>query len=82
MVELAEEFREYSERGGQVVVSTHSPDLLNAARIDEVFWLAKRGGATSVLRASDNQQLQRYVEDGDPLGVLWKQGFFDGADPE
>lgn len=28
--ELAEEFRSYAERGGQVFVSTHSPDFLNA----------------------------------------------------
>ena len=35
--ELAEEFRAYADRGGQVFVSTHSPDFLNAARLDEVF---------------------------------------------
>ena len=28
--ELAEEFRSYANRGGQVFVSTHSPDFLNA----------------------------------------------------
>ena len=37
--ELAEEFRAYSERGGQVFVSTHSPDFLNATQLQEVFWL-------------------------------------------
>ena len=30
--ELAEEFRAYSERGGQVFVSTHSPDFLKCCR--------------------------------------------------
>ena len=39
--ELAEEFRSYSNRGGQVFVSTHSPDFLNATRLEEVFWLEK-----------------------------------------
>ena len=42
--ELAEEFRSYANRGGQVIVSTHSPDFLNAAQLEEVFWLQKEGG--------------------------------------
>jgi predicted ATPase len=79
--ELAEEFREYSVRGEQVFVSTHSPDFLNAAELGEVFWLVKNGGYTSVLRATDDPQLTRYVADGDKLGLLWKQGLFPGADP-
>ncbi len=44
--ELAEEFRAYARRGGQVCVSTHSPDLLNAAQLEEVFWLTKKEGYT------------------------------------
>ena len=39
--ELAEEFRTYSRKGGQVMVSTHSPDFLNATEVGEVFWLEK-----------------------------------------
>jgi len=79
--ELAEEFREYADRGGQVFVSTHSPDFLNAARLEEVFWLVKGEGYTTVRRASDNKQIKDYVEAGDQLGYLWKQGFFEGAHP-
>jgi predicted ATPase len=79
--ELAEEFRAYSERGGQVFVSTHSPDLLNAVRLHEVFWLQKDGGYTRVLRAQDDPQIAAYMEDGDQMGYLWKQGFFKGANP-
>lgn len=82
MDELAEEFRDYSRRGGQVLVSTHSPDLLNAVRLEEVFWLVKRGGVSIVKRAQDDEQLRRYMEDGDKMGYLWKQGLFEGADPE
>jgi len=81
MSELAEEFRNYSRRGGQVMVSTHSPDLLNAARLDEVFWLVKSGGASQILRAADDRQVKRYMEQGDKMGYLWKQGFFTGANP-
>jgi predicted ATPase len=79
--ELAEEFRAYSQRGGQVMVSTHSPDFLNAVELDEAFWLVKRAGYTEVLRARDSEQVAAYMADGDKLGYLWKQGLFEGVDP-
>ncbi len=79
--ELAEEFRSYANRGGQVFVSTHSPDFLNATQLKEVFWLVKQGGYTKVLRARDDEQLADYMADGDQMGYLWEQGFFEGADP-
>jgi len=82
MAELAEEFRMYSNRGGQVLVSTHSPDFLNATELDEVCWLVKRDGRTEIHRAKDNEQVTAYVAEGDQLGYLWKQGFFDGVDPQ
>ena len=80
--ELAEEFRAYSADHNQVFVSTHSPDFLNAANIDEVFWLQKEHGYTKIKRASDNEQIKRYMDDGDKMGNLWRQGFFEGADPQ
>lgn len=79
--ELAEEFRLYSQKGGQVFVSTHSPEFLNASKLHEVFWLSKDNGYTNIKRAQDDQQIKRYVENGDLLGNLWTQGFFEGADP-
>jgi predicted ATPase len=81
MMELAEEFRSYASRGGQVFVSTHSPNFLNAVRLEEVFWLAKKNGFTSISRAADDEQLKTYMNDGDQLGYLWNQGFFPEADP-
>ena len=80
--ELAEEFRSYGHRGGQVIVSTHSPDFLNAAQLEEVFWLQKVGGYTKIRRASEDKQVAAYMQDGDQMGYLWKQGFFKGVDPE
>lgn len=80
--ELAEEFRAYADRRGQVFVSSHSPDFLNAVRLDEVFWLVKRRGFTEIRRARDNEQISAFMADGDQMGSLWKQGFFEGADPE
>jgi predicted ATPase len=81
MSELAEEFRDYARRGGQVMVSTHSPDLLNAVRLEEVLWLVKKDGLSEIRRAQDDQQVKRYMEQGDKMGYLWKQGFFTGVDP-
>jgi predicted ATPase len=80
--ELAEEFRDYARRGGQVFVSTHSPDFLNAAELDEVFWLVKKDGYTAIQRAADDAQVADYMRAGDQMGYLWKQGFFEGADPQ
>ena len=79
--ELAEEFRAYANRGGQVFVSTHSPDFLNATELNEVFWLQKEGGYTRIRRAADDEQVAAYMRDGDQMGYLWKQGFFAGVDP-
>jgi predicted ATPase len=81
MSELAEEFRDYARRGGQVMVSTHSPDLLNAVRLEEVLWLVKKDGLSEIRRAQDDPQVKRYMDDGDKMGFLWKQGFFTGVDP-
>lgn len=82
MGELAEEFRSYANRGGQVFVSTHSPDFLNAIELQEACWLVKRDGCTEIHRAKDNAQVAAYMADGDQLGYLWKEGFFDGVDPQ
>lgn len=80
--ELAEEFRSYSNRGGQVFVSTHSPDFLNAIELKEVFWLEKTNGYTQVKRAQDDEQISAYMKDGDQMGYLWKHGFFGDVDPQ
>ena len=80
--ELAEEMQAYSQKGGQVFVSTHSPDFLNSVKLDSVYWLAKKNGYSDIQRAKDNEQVKAYMADGDLMGNLWKQGFFDGADPK
>ncbi|MEZ5417685.1 MAG: AAA family ATPase [Vicinamibacterales bacterium] len=77
--ELVEEFRDYARRGGQVFVSTHSPDFLNGVQLDEIYWLVKENGFTTVRRAGDSELLQELVSAGDQPGTLWKQGLFEGA---
>jgi len=81
LMELAEEFRAYSDRGGQVFVSTHSPAFLNAVELDEVFWIQKSSGYSQVLRARDDAQIAAFMAEGDKMGYLWSQGFFKGASP-
>jgi len=79
--ELAEEFCSYARRGGQVFVSTHSPEFLNAIALDDVFWLVKKDGYTQIKRAKDNEQIAAFMREGDQMGYLWEQGFFEGVDP-
>ena len=79
LIELAEEFRDYARRGGQVFVSTHSPDFLNGAELDEILWLVKKDGFTTVRRASDSELLRALVAEGDLPGALWKQRLFEGT---
>ena len=79
LYELIEEFRDYARRGGQVFVSTHSPDFLNGAKLEEIYWLVKHNGFTTIRRASDNELLRNLVKEGDLPGALWKQGLFEGA---
>jgi predicted ATPase len=83
LVELAEEFRDYANRGeGQVFISSHSPDFVNALELDELFWLSKEKGFTNIKRASIDPAIESLYNGGDKLGYLWKQGYFIGSGPK
>ncbi len=82
LLELAEEFREYAHNGGQVFISTHSPDFVNALRIEELFWLKKEQGFTKVHRAKDDTLIKSLYEEGDQLGRLWMQKYLQGSGPQ
>ncbi len=77
--QLAEEFRDYARRGGQVFISSHSPDFLNALTLEEIFCLRKDGGFTTVRCAAASENLRALFEAGDLPGYLWKQGLFEGV---
>ncbi len=81
MQPLLEEFRQYAHRGGQVFITTHSPDLLNGAEPEEVFWLYKEDGYSRVKRASEDPMTSALFAEGDKLGYLWKENYFSGATP-
>lgn len=79
--ELLEEFRLYAKSGGQVFVTSHSPDMLNAARPEEVYWLIKKEGYTVVKRASEDELVRAQFEQGNQLGYLWRSNMFRGSAP-
>ncbi len=74
LAELAEEFRQYSNIGGQVFISTHSPDFLNAIHLDELYCLVKSDGYTNIVRVMDLPLIKSLCRQGDLLGSLWSQG--------
>lgn len=78
--ELTEEFRNYAQRGSQVFVSTHSPDFLNGAELDEVVFLVKQNGFTVAQRVSDLPVLPTLVAVGDLPGALWRQDLFTAVE--
>lgn len=77
---LAEEFREYANSGGQVFVSTHSPDFLNAVELDEIYYFEKNNGFTDIRRVADNPLAKSLYQEGDLPGALWKQGLLTEGD--
>jgi len=80
--ELTEEFRDYARRGGQVFVSTHSPEFLNHIKLEEIYWLGKETGYTKIHNAAGSKLLANLIKEGDTPGTLWKQGLFEWADPK
>ena len=83
MIELLEEFRDYTYRGGQVFISTHSPDLINGANPEEVYWLVKKeSGYAQIKRAQDDELITALHKEGSQLGYLWKQDYFRESHPK
>ena len=82
--ELMEDFRLYAQRGnGQVLTSTHSYEMLNAAKLEEVFWLVKRNGISHIRRAKDDETISAMVREEDvKMGDLWRDGYLEGARPQ
>jgi predicted ATPase len=79
--ELAEECRAASERS-QLLITSHSPFLLNSMRAEEVRVLYRNEqGFTQAVRASDIQGVPEFVRAGATLGHLWMEGNFGVGDP-
>lgn len=78
LLQLCEEIREYSERGGQVFVSSHSPDFVNGLEIDELFFLVKDSGYSDIKAAKDDATVKELSKENQ-LGWLWRNGYIEGA---
>lgn len=75
---LAEEFEEYARRGGQVFVSTHSPQFLNAIPVESLFFIEKHEGLSKILPFSLDPLVSEQLRAGDKAGNLWEQGMLKG----
>ena len=78
MTILAEEFQEYARKGGQVFVSTHSPQFLNAIRLESLFLIEKAAGISAIMPFTADPLVSGQIEAGDKAGYLWEQGMFEG----
>jgi len=79
--ELAEECRAASEHS-QLLITSHSPFLLNAMRPEEVRVLYRdEQGFTQALRACDIEGIPEFMRAGASLGYLWMEGHFGVGDP-
>ena len=78
MTILAEEFQEYASKGGQVFVSTHSPQFLNAIPLESLFLIEKDKGVSKIIPFTADPLVCGQIEAGDKAGYLWEQGMFEG----
>ena len=78
LLQLCEEIREYSERGGQVFVSTHSPDFVNGVKVEELFFLKKEEGYTTIEAANTDSEVKDLARENQ-LGWLWRNHYIKGA---
>jgi predicted ATPase len=78
LLPLCEEIREYSFRGGQVFVTSHSPDFVNGLLVEEVFFIQKVKGYSEIKAAKDDE-LIRSLSSENQLGWLWRNHYIKGA---
>jgi predicted ATPase len=71
---LAHELKAYAQQasGPQVLLTTHSPNLIDALTPDEVWVLEKnKNGFSTLTRAADIQGVQALYDEDIPMGSLW-----------
>jgi predicted ATPase len=79
--ELAGECRAASARS-QLMVTTHSPFLIDALKPEEVWVLYRdEEGYTKAKRTADMQGVQEFINNGATLGNLWMENYFEVGDP-
>jgi predicted ATPase len=79
--ELAEECRNASSNS-QLMVTTHSPDFVDALRPEELWVLYRDDkGFTQARRTSDMPIVRTMMNEGAKLGALWMEDYFDVGNP-
>jgi predicted ATPase len=80
---LAREMKKHSQRRGgpQILLTTHSPHLVDALRPEEVWILEKVEGVSTATRAADIPNVRALYEEGIPLGSLWYSDHFGRGNP-
>lgn len=72
---LAREFRRYAESSNgtiQALITTHSPQLVDALSPEQVWLMEKdENGFTQIKRTADMPVIKALDEEGIPLGSLW-----------
>jgi predicted ATPase len=78
---LAEECRRATDHS-QLLVTTHSPFLLDAVKAEEVQILYRDSdGYTRAERAADLRGVKEFLRAGASMGHLWLEGYFGLGDP-
>lgn len=81
---LANELKSFAQRakGPQVLVTTHSPNFVDALTPSEVWILDKDSdGFSSLTRAADLQSVESLFEEGVPMGSIWYSNHFGIGNP-
>ena len=66
----------------QLIITTHSPHLVNELSPEEVWVLYRdEQGFTVCKRASEMLGINEFIEAGATLGKLWMEGYFEFGDP-
>jgi predicted ATPase len=74
LAELAQQFKDFASKPGgpQILITTHSPNLVDALSPEEVWVLQKGGnGASQLTRAADIEGVRAFYDEGLPMGSLW-----------
>ena len=67
--------QELNGKAGQVIVTTHSPQVVDKVGLDELIVVSKRNGESVFTRPGDKPQLRKLLEDGEiGLGDLVYSG--------
>ncbi|MCS4510252.1 AAA family ATPase [Xylophilus ampelinus] len=81
---LAGELKAFSSqaKGPQVLVTTHSPNFVDALTPQEVWILDKKDdGFSTLTRAADLPDIQALFDEGIPMGSLWYSNHFGIGNP-